>query len=46
VSRINKALKFSQTKGPLEYLGCPIAVLRVHIERQFAEGMSWENYGE
>lgn len=26
-------------------LGCSHADLRGHIERQFAEGMSWQNYG-
>ena len=45
-TRIFKALNYSPTKGPLEYLGCPISVLRVHIERQFVEGMTWETYGQ
>ena len=29
-----------------EYLGCNIETLKQHIEQQFTEGMSWENYGE
>lgn len=31
----------STTKG----LGCTIAELRIHLEAQFIDGMSWENYG-
>ena len=27
-------------------LGCTKAELMVHIERQFAPGMGWDNYGE
>lgn len=29
----------------LELLGCTIAKARVHIEKRFIEGMSWENHG-
>ena len=29
-----------------EYLGCNIKTFKKHIEQQFTEGMSWENYGE
>ena len=29
-----------------EYLGCNIETFKKHIEQQFTEGMSWENYGE
>lgn len=47
-SRIADALKrktnqkFSKT---IEMLGCTIDFLRKHIESQFLQGMSWENYG-
>jgi hypothetical protein len=27
-------------------LGCSIAQCRVHLEKQFQDGMSWDNYGE
>jgi len=27
-------------------LGCTIEELKVHIQRLFAEGMSWDNYGQ
>ena len=29
-----------------EYLGCDIGTFRAHIEVQFTDGMSWENYGK
>ena len=29
-----------------EYLGCNIETFKKHIEQQFTEGMSWENYGK
>ena len=29
-----------------EYLGRNIKTFKKHIEQQFTEGMSWENYGE
>ena len=28
------------------YLGCNIETFKKHIEQQFTEDMSWENYGE
>ena len=27
------------------YLGCTIKELKIHIEKQFKEGMSWDNWG-
>jgi hypothetical protein len=29
-----------------ELLGCPIPELKTHLESQFVEGMTWDNYGE
>ncbi len=29
-----------------KYLGCSVASFRKHIESQFQEGMSWDNYGD
>ena len=29
-----------------EYLGCNIETFKKHVEQQFTEDMSWENYGE
>lgn len=30
----------------VRHLGCSIEALKQHIESQFTEGMSWDNYGE
>ena len=47
VSRgVRKALKSSKSKHSIEYLGCDIQTFREHIEKQFKENMTWENYGE
>lgn len=40
---LNKGRKISRT---IELIGCSIEDLKAHIERQFAPGMSWENYGK
>lgn len=34
-----------EEKNTMEYLGCSIEEFIKHIEDQFEEGMSWENYG-
>jgi hypothetical protein len=45
-ARVIKALK-GQTKAQsmVELIGAPIEVVRAHIESQFRDGMSWENWG-
>lgn len=49
-SRISKIIK-SAFKGTaynnsrVELIGCTPTELKAHIEKQFIEGMSWENYG-
>ena len=30
----------------LSYVGCTVAQLRQHLEKQFALGMTWQNHGE
>ena len=44
-SRIYSALKNNREVSSKEYLSCDIEELRAHIESQFKEGMSWNNYG-
>ena len=44
--RIYAALKSDNEMSSTEYLGCDIETLKQHIEQQFTEDMSWENYGE
>lgn len=34
----------NKSKATLKLLGCSIEELRLHLESQFEEGMSWENY--
>ncbi len=45
-SRIRDALKNGwKSARTRELLGCSIPELKVHLERQFRPGMTWENYG-
>ena len=47
--RINAAFRFRGIHRSLkteELLGCPVVVAMAHIEAQFADGMSWDNWGE
>jgi len=44
--RIRAALKGNRKSAhTLELIGCSIEELRLHLERQFVVGMTWENYG-
>jgi hypothetical protein len=44
--RLYSALKNNSKKSSsLVYLGCSIQEFRQHLESQFKEGMSWDNYG-
>lgn len=45
-SRIRDALKSNKTDHSIEYLGCTIGEFKQHIESQFKDGMTWDNYGE
>lgn len=37
---------FSKKNSYVEILGCDSEYFKKHIESQFSEGMSWDNYGE
>jgi len=43
--RSTQALKRDKKNHSLEFLGCNVAAFRSHIEAQFQDGMSWDNYG-
>ena len=44
--RVNKVLKGNnKSKRTLELLGCTIEQLKQHLQSQFTEEMSWNNYG-
>ena len=48
-TRIFQALQrrsYKKTKCSLELVGCSWLELQQHLESQFTEGMSWDNYGE
>jgi hypothetical protein len=38
--------KNTKSKHTMELIGCSIDDLKLHLERQFAPKMSWENYGK
>lgn len=44
-NRIYSLVKGGKSKRTLELLGCSIEELKTHLESQFTEGMSWDNYG-
>lgn len=47
-SRVSGVLKKKcNVRGSLitEYIGCSIPELKFHLESQFTDGMSWDNYG-
>ncbi len=47
-SRIHYALKSQRVRKQdrtFDLVGCSIEALRVHLQSQFTEGMTWENYG-
>lgn len=44
--RIREILGQSKSKRCIDYVGCSLETFKKHIECQFLEGMSWDNYGE
>jgi len=48
-SRIRAALKYqsaSKDLGTAKLVGCTMLELRAHLERQFKDGMTWDNHGD
>jgi len=47
-NRIRGLMRYDIKKSAhtMELLGCTIQAFKVHIENQFKNGMSWNNYGE
>ena len=41
-----KGNSFSKTTKTAQILGCSMIEFKQHIEKQFTEGMCWQNYGE
>ena len=44
-ARINKIVKYNRNKSSIEILGCSIDDFKKHIENNFKDGMTWDNYG-
>jgi hypothetical protein len=40
-----KSAEATKNGGTMDLTGCTVEELRHHLEAQFADGMSWENYG-
>lgn len=45
-NRVHRALKSKKSNHSIEYLGCDIVTFQKHIEDQFTDGMTWNNFGE
>lgn len=43
--RVHRALKGLKMEGTMDYLECTAEEFRHHLESQFQEGMTWDNYG-
>jgi hypothetical protein len=43
--RIREMLKQNKSKRTMNYVGCSLEDLKKHLEANFEEGMTWENYG-
>jgi hypothetical protein len=44
-NRLNRAIKQKYKKGSaIQDLGCTIKELKIHLESQFQEGMTWDNW--
>jgi hypothetical protein len=41
-----KKLNISKTNKTFEIVGCTPEFLKEHLEKQFVDGMTWENRGE
>jgi len=50
--RIRQALKYhlagtyKKKDSTIELLGCSVDELKIHLQNQFKEGMTWQNHGE
>ena len=45
-SRISECLSRKKKATFLEFIGCSVSELEKHLEYQFRNGMSWDNYGK
>lgn len=45
-SRLWRAAKGSKSETTINLIGCDIPTLKIHLERLFQNGMTWDNYGK
>lgn len=48
-TRLNQIIsqkRFNKNNNFAKYIGCSLEELKYHLEKQFAEGMTWDNYGK
>ena len=45
-NRVRQALQSDKELSSQDYLGCDMATFKTHLESQFKDGMSWDNYGD
>ena len=43
---MRQAFQSDKKLSSQDYLGCDIVTFRAHLESQFKEGVSWDNYGD
>ena len=46
LSKILKTKRINKQNSTMKYIGCSTNELKRHLEKQFTEGMSWDNYGK
>ena len=39
-------MKWNKKNKTILYIGCSLEELKLHLEKQFKPGMTWENHGE
>lgn len=46
IARVCRRSKTGKTRKTIEYLGCDMNAVRLHIQKQFKTGMNWNNHGQ
>lgn len=46
LNKIMNRINIAKDSTTLDLLGCDVETAKTHIENQFTEGMTWENYGD
>lgn len=46
IAVVVKRCNAQKSDRTINLIGCSVNILKTHLEKQFTEGMTWENYGE